>query len=344
MVRLAKALSSMGHDVGIVFNLSKNEPQKDVIFEDKNIKVSFFFMDRLFPSQMIKFRRKVKREKYQIIHTHRDPALKFVFFSLLGLDIPLVAQRGTTYRPNRLVRFILKSSNVRKIIAVSYAVKDVLVNCGIFPSKIKVIYGSADPDEFSPHIRGDYIKREFGIPDNAKVVGMVAALVGKKGYPVFLKAAREILNKKPCTYFLMVGEGKARRYEPLIKELDLLDKAIFTGHRHDVAACISVMDILVCASLKGEGLTGSLREAMMMEKPVVSTSISGNPEAVEDKKIGLLVAPADEKALADAILGLLDNKALSVSFAKKARTFALSLFSDEKRASKVEKVYKELLQ
>jgi glycosyltransferase involved in cell wall biosynthesis len=69
-----------------------------------------------------------------------------------------------------------------------------------------------------------------------------------------------------------------------------------------------------------------LIEAMAMEKPVVATSTGGVPEIVEDGRDGLLVPPKDEKALAEAIMLLLEDASLRTTLSRRARRDAMRRF------------------
>lgn len=68
-----------------------------------------------------------------------------------------------------------------------------------------------------------------------------------------------------------------------------------------------------------EGIPVALMEAMAAGTPVVSTALAGIPELVEDGVSGLLVAPGDASALADALRRLLDDEELSGRLAAQAR-------------------------
>jgi glycosyltransferase involved in cell wall biosynthesis len=342
MVRLARALQGRGHGVTLVFNKGSQEDEQAIAqLRKEGFPVAFFPMDGLNLQAMLSFRRFVVEGRFQVIHAHRDPALHFVFLSLMGLDVPLVAQKGTTYRPGRLIRWILKSPKVSRISTVAYAVKEVLVSSGIPPAKICVVYGSVDFQVFRPDVSGDAVRQEFQIPSNAPVVGMVAALVGKKGYPVFLGACNGLLEKLAHLHVLMVGAGRASKFSQEVASLGT--RARFMGHREDVPRCMAAMDVVVCASTKGEGLTGALREAMAMAKPVVSSAVSGNAKVVLPGKTGILVTPGDVATLEDALLKLLAERASSMRLARGGRRLALRLFNDDARAHRMEALYKEVV-
>ena len=115
------------------------------------------------------------------------------------------------------------------------------------------------------------------------------------------------------------------------------------GHKEDVEKYMAAMNVVVCASTKEKGLSGSLREAMALAKPVVSTTVSGNPEAVIPGKTGVLVPMGDEDALAQALMGLLSSPALAKRLGLIGRRLALRIFPDSKRARVMEALYREVV-
>lgn len=342
MLRLARALKARGHSVALVFNKGTRKDEQSVArLREEGFTVALFPMDGLNIRAMLSFRRFVVEGGFQVIHAHRDTALRFVFFSLVGLDVPIVAQRGTTYRPKGFSKWILRSPKVSAVSAVAYAVEEALMNSGIPPAKVRVVYGSVDFQVFRPDVSEDAVRQEFQIPPNAPVVGMVAALVGKKGYPVFLNACSALSEELTHLHVVMVGAGRASKFSREAAPLGA--KAHFLGHREDVPQCMAAMDVVVCASIKGEGLTGALREAMAIARPVVSSAVSGNPEVVLPGKTGVLVPPGDPAALKDALLNLLSDRAYLRRIAKGGRRLALRLFDNDLRACRMEALYRELV-
>ena len=341
MVRLARSLREMGAEVDLVFNGSEDPlPSEIACLREEGFAVRLFEMERPTPRGLLEFRKFVLSNAYQVIHAHRDPALRFSFLSLAGTPIPLVAQRGTTYRPKGLAKLVLKSPRVQLVVGVSHAVRDALLGHGVSPGKVRVVYGSADAGEFTHRgVRGE-MRSSLGLQQDSIVVGMVAALVGKKGYPHFLNAVGRLSRRVAILRALCVGRGRPEKFREFWEPI--AGQVVFTGHREDVARCMEAMDLLVCASTKGEGLTGAMREAMLMGVPVVSTAVSGNPEVVLHGHTGLLVPIGDEDALVRAIGVLVECPALGARFARQARVLARNLFTHKLRAQKVLNLYREL--
>ena len=219
-----------------------------------------------------------------------------------------------------------------------------MVKDGIDESKIEVVYGSFDPDIFYPGISGLQMRAKWGIPENAKVIGLVGSFASKKkGQDVFLHAAKLVLKSHSDTYFVFIGDGDDKKIRELAKSLDIEKKVYFAGFYKDIQNAMAALDVLVCASLRGEGLTGAVREALAMEIPVVSTDVAGNRELVQDHKTGLLVPPGDSDALSKAIIYLIDNPDKAKLFAKNGRELVYKLCTNEQRAKTIEKIYKSML-
>jgi glycosyltransferase involved in cell wall biosynthesis len=80
---------------------------------------------------------------------------------------------------------------------------------------------------------------------------------------------------------------------------------------------------------------------MAARLPVIATSVGGTPEIIESGVTGLLVSPADPRALSAAILQLLNDKELRRRLADAGQTFVVERFSFERLISSLEALYAE---
>ncbi len=194
------------------------------------------------------------------------------------------------------------------------------------------------------------VRREFSIPDGAKIVGMVGRVAPQKDYATLAKAAARVVAADPNTRFLIVGgysEPKKNRehYEKVQRMLAASDVApnfIFTGFRHDVPRLLSAMDVFVL-STNFEGLPLVILEAMAHSKPVVATSVDGVPEVVIDGKNGLLYPHQDDEKLAAQLLTLLKDKAYAAGLGEAGRQFVKINFSRDQFAANIIDLYGEML-
>lgn len=137
---------------------------------------------------------------------------------------------------------------------------------------------------------------------------MVAVLRSEKDHETFLRAARLVLQQKPETVFLIIGDGDGDRQtelETFATELGIVDSVRFTGERSDIPALLHFMDIFVLSSRTVECLPMALLEAMASGKPAVCTAVGGVPEIILDGVTGHLVPARDPAAMANRLLALI---------------------------------------
>jgi glycosyltransferase involved in cell wall biosynthesis len=185
------------------------------------------------------------------------------------------------------------------------------------------------------------VRHELAIGDDELVVGTVANLRKEKAYPDLLQAARIVLDRQPRARFVAVGQG------PLEDEiraehasLGLGDRFALLGYRPDAVRVMAGFDIFVLAS-RHEGLPVALLDALALGLPVVSTDVGGISTAIADGTQGLLVPARSPKALADAVIALLDDEArrgrMSAAAAARAKAFG-----SDAPVRRLEEIYAEV--
>jgi glycosyltransferase involved in cell wall biosynthesis len=92
------------------------------------------------------------------------------------------------------------------------------------------------------------------------------------------------------------------------------------------AADVFALPCVVGADASNDVIPNSILEAMAMGVPVVATRITAIPELIEDGESGLLVAPNDAAAVADAVQRVFDDPALAARLARNARARVVARF------------------
>lgn len=196
-----------------------------------------------------------------------------------------------------------------RYLTVSYFLKEELIRQGVSPEKIEVVQHGIETEEFLPLLPAEKAREErlrLGLPPCGPVVGMIARFHSVKGHIYLLRAMTTVVKEFPDASLLLVGEGPEK--ERICREalrLGLGERVVMPGTSYDRRLLFSVMDICVLPSLM-EGFGLFALEAMAAGRPVVATRVGGLPEVVGEA--GILVPPADERALAEAILYLLHNR------------------------------------
>jgi glycosyltransferase involved in cell wall biosynthesis len=206
---------------------------------------------------------------------------------------------------------------------------------------VETLYHGPDRAELARWRGTDGVREEFGIAEDAPLIGTVANFKAHKGYPHLMTAAAAVCRELPSARFVLVGQGPL---EPEIKararELEIDGAVIFTGYREDVPRLMAAFDVFAMSSLH-EGLSIALLEAMSLGKPPVVTRVGGLPEVVGTDE-GFVVEPADPQALADRIITLLREPELRARVGLAARRRAES-FDISHTVARTESIYDGIL-
>jgi glycosyltransferase involved in cell wall biosynthesis len=190
----------------------------------------------------------------------------------------------------------------------------------------------------------DRIRRELKTPNEALVIASIGRLHPVKGFTHLLTAVQSVHARFPDVFLWLVGDGELRiRLEAQARQLGLDDVVVFTGTRLDVPEILTAVDIFTSAS-HVEGMPNAVLEAMAAGLPVVATQVGGVPEIVVDGQTGLLVTPADDTALAQALLTLIEDASLRQRFGLAGRQRVLELFDIAMTRQKTVDLYGRLLQ
>jgi glycosyltransferase involved in cell wall biosynthesis len=234
---------------------------------------------------------------------------------------------------------------VTKIVAVSQAVADILIDYGVPEDRLAVIYDGVDPSLFGPRGRKPGVLGELGLADAGPVVCKVANAYGEsKGYDTLLDAAVAVSGELPDVRFIAVGKGTdSDKMKDAVARRGLEGTVTLAGYRSDVPDILSAVDLVVNCPKSREGLSVIALEAMATGLPVVATDVGGIPEIVRDGETGLLVPPDDPGALALAITRMLDDTDLASRLADAGKRLVREELSVDKMVERTERLYREVL-
>jgi glycosyltransferase involved in cell wall biosynthesis len=289
--------------------------------------------------------RLIRTRRIQIAHAHKGRARTLTLLAgLMGARALLVLNRGVSFPVRRWNRFGYTSRRVHAIVAVCESIKRGLVARGVPADKIAVIHSGTDVERFHPGADGRPVRAELGLGAGHLLVTQVGVR-SWRGWRDLLEAMRAVARAAPEARLLFVGAPPSRVAElaDRAREAGLGDRVLALGHRDDVPAILAASDVVVDASYAGLGITGSIREALACERPVVATAVEGMPELVLDGETGLLVPPRAPGALADAILRLLREPALAQAMARAGRKRVEAHFSLRAKLDATEALYRRLV-
>ncbi len=304
----------------------------------------------------------IRTECAEIVHVHsrRDylPALGGVLLARqrtrhpvrLLLHAHMLRPLGT---PPRLAGWAFARC-ADGVLAVSEAVRArVLQEHDLPASFVRLLHNGVDLDAFA--LPGTPVarewrqsrRREWGLEDDALVVGMIGRL-DAKGQAALVEAAPALLARCPRVRIVLVGAdgvpGERARLTAQAAALGIGKCVHFTGPRDDVPAVLAACDLL--AHLPQDEAFGlSLAEGMAAGLPAVATDIGGCREVVMGGVTGLLVPPGDLPALCAALSRLLlesGSDALRARMGRAGRLRAEQEFSLTRQTERLRGLYQHL--
>ncbi|MCX7641364.1 MAG: glycosyltransferase, partial [Elusimicrobiales bacterium] len=299
MLYLIEELNKLGYTNIVVCR--KNYPLYLKCIE-KNIKTLtlpyLFDWDIYSVLIFIKKIKKIKKNFNKIIihsHTAHTASIAFLVKKITHLNIKTVVHRRVDFKLNGLLS-TLKYKNADAIISISNAIKSIMINSGIKPSKIYLVRSSL-PDEL---IKKNSIKKSF--LDGNFIVGTLTTLVSHKDPLTLIEAAKIVIEKNRNIIFKVGGEGPL--FKTCIKKIYeyKLEKNFFLlGYVTNNFDFLKEINLFVMPS-KEEGLGSAIIEAMTFGLPVVGTDAGGIKEIVKDGINGFIVPKQNPQKLAEAIL------------------------------------------
>jgi glycosyltransferase involved in cell wall biosynthesis len=280
----------------------------------------------------------------KILHLHTSHAHSLGFLSSLFYRVPVsIVSRRVDFRISKNIFSRIKYNYPDMYIAVSNAVRDILIKDRIPPDKVVTVYSGVDTASYNG-ADTEYLNREFSfIPGFERKIRLVntAALTHQKDHETLIKAIGILKDMFRDFILIIAGEGELKRHLlSLCKSLSLEENIVFTGFREDALNLTAFADIFVISS-RWEGLGTSIIDAMALGKPVIAAETGGIPELIKDNMNGLLVPKEDPWALAETIFRLISDEPLRKRLSEQAHKDARN-FTIEKTVDRTIEVYMEL--
>jgi glycosyltransferase involved in cell wall biosynthesis len=233
-------------------------------------------------------------------------------FVITVFDLSFLTQPQSHKVFNRIYLSLITRWSVRhaaRIIAISeWTKRDVVNLLGVDPTRVDAIPLAAHKRfaPLSPEVAAEFRTRHDVGPH---AIFSLGSLEPRKNLPTLIEAFQHVLVNVPDAE-LIVGGNLAWKYEEIfarVATLGLKDKVRFIGRVEpdDLPKWYSACAVFAYPSLY-EGFGIPILEAMACGAPVVTSNVTSLPEVVGD--VGIMVAPRDVSALADALMHVLTNE------------------------------------
>src|SRR3972149_372532 len=293
--------------------------------------------------------KKIITYRIEVIHANTFIAALYSIIPAKVARKPLVWHMHDILAPGLFNKIFIKLAGLGadSIICVSGAVKRRLVEFGVDAQKCFFVYNATVVRAGLENAPDKSFKKEFNLPDDAHLIGMIGQIRKGKGQAIFIKAVPEIMKHFPSARFVIVGDimhnldQEYKSYiQRLIESLNLKEKVILTGYRRDVDFIMGALDAVVLAAIEPDSLPTVILEAMSREKPVVASNVGGVPEIVVDGVNGFIVSPGDSGKLAEAVCKLLQDPGLMQKMGQEGKKILSEKFVPEANIEKVIRIYK----
>jgi teichuronic acid biosynthesis glycosyltransferase TuaC len=212
---------------------------------------------------------------------------------VVGTDVDSLDKRGL-----RRSMSLWGLRRARRIVSVSPYLKSKLVEHGIEPAKVAVVYNGVDSNTFRLRDAAS-ARQELGLSLQGNIVLFVGRLHRDKGLAELISPESLAACQRMAARIVIIGEGADRSYlEQEIRDRSLQDQVRLTGQMApaQIATWMAAADCL-CLPSYHEGQPNVILEALACGLPVVATRVGGIPEVVNERT-GVLVAAHDAADLA----------------------------------------------
>jgi len=292
----------------------------------------------------IEFRRFLKRQRIQIVHTFFESSDIWAGFVTKTMSrAKLVWARrdmGILRARKHRIAYRLMAGAPDAVFAVSEQVRQHAIEVDrIDAARVQTIYNGLNLADWNAAPRPAKNPGEF-------LVTTVGNIRRVKGHDVFVRAAAAIVQQFPKVSFSIAGDvlepDYFRELQTLVRDLDLVNHVRFDGGVTNQRQHLAEADIFVLPS-RSEGFSNAIIEAMASSLPVVATDVGGNAEAVKDGITGFLVPSEDPDDLSAAILRLLSDPSLAKAMGAAGRKVVAERFTTEAMMNQIAGAYGKLL-
>ena len=287
----------------------------------------------------------IRREQPELVHAASNYVTAFpALVAARRLGVPFIyeirgfwevtrSSRDEQFKNTAKYRFMqlfegLTARHADRVITITTAMKEQLMERGVPENRIGIAYNSVDPDRFMPRPPDRELATALGIPDGVPVIGYVGSFVDYEGLDDLVTACAGLKAAGRNFRLLLVGDGAVfENLKKQVEDLGLQDIAIMTGRvpHERVEDYYSLIDIAPFPRKPWEvcELVSPLKpyEAMALEKAVVVSSTRALQEIVTHDKNGMVFAKGDVADLQQKLDALVTGSVNGSALGRKARAW-----------------------
>jgi glycosyltransferase involved in cell wall biosynthesis len=282
--------------------------------------------------------RYIEAERFDVVHVAwgHFPSVTAYLINRLLPDLPFTLALGAYDRESHHPFTVIAANRAQRVLTQSETTAERIRNDWPCPTTpVQVIY------------RGIEVEDARRLRDALKIPGLIvsaARLVEFKGHQYLIRAMPKIRQAVPTARLNIYGTGLYQpELERLIAELGLQDVVTLGGHvaHEKLFREVAQASVFALASEK-DRLPNSVKEAMALGTPVVTTFTEGMGELVRDDETGLIVPSRDVDAIAEKIIAVLTDAALAARL-RSAALDSIDKFDVERTSQQRHQLYLSLI-
>jgi glycosyltransferase involved in cell wall biosynthesis len=305
-----------------------------------------------FQFSVVRDLRSMLREGFDLVHTHNWAPLVYASLATLGGRTTPVFHgehsqlNAAELSPRRLAarRWLYRCCSA--VHTVSAEQKEKLLQAGLKHPRLHSLVNGVNTARFTMAEDQAATRRMLGLPEQARILGVVARFGAFKRHAALVRAFESIAQANPDVLLVMVGDGGPEK-EKIVQQVKLSparDQIMLAGFQEDPVPWYQSMDALLVPS-SNEGLSNATLEAMACGVPVLSNNICGARELIGEDEGGWVRDLSTHESLLDELVALLRLPRTDWQRAgARGRARALSLFSWEAMAGAYAGIFAECAQ
>lgn len=288
----------------------------------------------------------VRQERFDVVHSHTRVTHALASRLKKSCRVPTVNTYHGYFRQN-LGRRLFPFWGDRLIAVSAPVAEDMKSTLGAPAERVRVVHNAIDLARSAQRLSSldpAQVRKNYGIPSDATVLGYVARLVEDKGHEVLLRCLARLLPDFPELFLFLAGDGREREaLEKSASTLGVRGRVALVPSVADVPEALSATDIFVHPAFYREGFGLAIAEAMAAGKPAVITNIPAIHKIFRPGECSVMAEPSDIESLAGAIRFILEAPGEGRRIAAAGQALVRGLCSPERQALETEAVYSELV-
>jgi glycosyltransferase involved in cell wall biosynthesis len=290
----------------------------------------------------------VRARDYDIVHAHHTRDHLLAWRALRGQRAALVVSwhHGDPIPSDWRHRLRLGPARAHGLVVLSDALAEAASRELRWPSaRVAAVPGCVDAERFQPRPPSEELRKELGLAEGERAVGLVARLQPHRRVELVLEALALARSEAPELRLLVVGRGTRAREvldEP-VERLGLGDAVIRAGYRSsDYLEVLSVLQALVFVVPGSDGSCRAVLEAMAMGIPTLASRRGALPDTVVHGETGLLL-DEEPAAFAEALVDVCRRPDVWAARGAAARGRVLERHTPAHAAERLERLYRSRL-